>query len=444
VCCLGLRLARAGAGSSKLVPFVPLDLPYLTPEVPAVPFAIKERPEDFVVEELPLYEPAGSGEHVFIGIEKREMGTLEALGVLAAKFGLSSRELGSAGLKDSRGVTRQTLSVPRVEPERLLEVQGPRLRVLWAKRHTGKLRVGHLAGNRFDLRLRNLPRGRYDDLVRVLDVLRARGVPNYFGEQRFGARGDSWSVGRDLLRGAYENAFAQFCGRPTEQDHGRVLEARRLYDEGNFKAAARAWPRGFREQIRLCEAMAKNKGRAQYAARALNLRLGRFYVSAWQSRLFNTVLAARLESFDRLLDGDLAWKHDNGAVFLVGDAAREAARAAAGELSPTGPLFGERMSEPRGRPAEFEAQALASCGATREEFEREGWFRPSGGRRPLRFPLAGHAVSWESDEAGAHARVRFTLPKGCYATVVLREVGKQAMVHTGIAPAAADEPEVED
>ncbi|TAJ21196.1 MAG: tRNA pseudouridine(13) synthase TruD [Planctomycetota bacterium] len=418
-------------------------MPYLTPEVAAVPFAIKERPEDFVVEEIPLYEPCGSGEHTFVAIEKREMGTLEALGVFAAKFGLVSREIGCAGLKDSRGITRQTLSLPGVDPQRALDVQGPRLRVLAAVRHVNKLRVGQLAGNRFDLRLRGLARERFADLERVLEVLRARGVPNYFGEQRFGARGDSWSVGRDLLRGAYEDAFAQFCGRPTAQDHGRVLDARRLYDEGKFRAAGKAWPRGFHEQIRVCEAMAKNKGRAQYAVRALNLRLGRFYVSAWQSRLFNAVLAARLDSFDRVLEGDLAWKHDNGAVFLVGDPEREAARAAACELSPTGPLFGERMSEPRGRPAEVEAEALAHCGATREEFERESWFRPSGGRRPLRFPFAEYAASWETDDAGAHARVRFTLPKGCYATVVLREVGKQAMVHTGITPAAADDDEPE-
>lgn len=418
---------------------MPLELPYLTPEVEAVPFAIKERPEDFIVEEIPLYEPCGSGEHTFVLIEKREMGTLEALGVFAAKFGLTSREIGSAGLKDSRGITRQTLSLPRVDPQRALEVQGPRLRVLAATRHDNKLRVGHLAGNRFDLRLRGLARERFADLERVLGVLRARGVPNYFGEQRFGARGDSWIVGRGLLRGEYADAFAQFCGRPTEQDHGRVLDARRLYDEGRFREAARAWPRGFHEQIRVCEAMAKNKGRAQYAVRALNLRLGRFYVSAWQSRLFNALLAARLDSFDRLLDGDLAWKHDNGAVFLVGDASREAARTAAGELSPTGPLFGERMSEPRGRPAVLEAEALERCAATRAEFEREGWFRPSGGRRPLRFPLADYAVSWETDDAGEHARVRFALPKGCYATVVLREVGKQAMVHTGMAPAPAED-----
>jgi tRNA pseudouridine13 synthase len=424
------------------VPF--LDLPYLTPEMDAVPFAIKEYPEDFVVEEVPLYEPCGSGEHTFVRIEKREMGTLEALGVFAAKFGLPSREIGCAGLKDSRGITRQTLSLPRVEPARALEVQGPRLRVLSAVRHVNKLRVGHLAGNRFDLRLRGLARERFDDLARVLDVLRARGVPNYFGEQRFGARGDSWIVGRGLLRGDYADAFAQFCGRPTAQDHGRVLDARRLYDEGRYRDAARAWPRGFHEQIRLCEAMAKNKGREQYAVRALNLRLGRFYVSAWQSHVFNALLASRLDSFDRLLEGDLAWKHDNGAVFLVGDASREAARAAACELSPTGPLFGERMSEPRGRPAELEEAALARCEATRAEFEREGWFRPSGGRRPLRFPLTEYAASWESDDVGEHARVRFTLPKGCYATVVLREVGKQAMVHTGMPSASAadaDEPE---
>jgi tRNA pseudouridine13 synthase len=419
-----------------------LDLPYVTGAIAAVPFAIKQRLEDFVVEELPLYEPSGEGEHTYVVIEKRDMGTLEALGVLAARFGISSRDIGCAGLKDARGVTRQTLSVPGIAPEALLEVQGPKLRVLSARRHGNKLRIGHLAGNRFDLRLRGLPHERYGDLVRVLDELKRRGVPNYFGEQRFGVRGDSWRIGRDFLRGAWDDALAQFCGRPAAVDHERVLQARRLYDEGRFREAAAAWPRGFREQIRMCEALHKNKGRARYAMRAMNQRLARFYVSAWQSHLFNAVLAARIDTYDQLLAGDLAWKHANGSVFLVGDPAREAERAARVEVSPTGPLYGGRMSEPTGVPQEIEERVLREHVATRDEFSAASWFRPSGGRRPLRFPLAEYAASWESDDLGAHARVQFTLPSGCYATVVLREVGKQALVHSGMEPAGA-EPEAE-
>ena len=127
--------------------------PYLTADVPAVPGTLKRSYEDFVVEEVPLYEPEGEGDHVFFTIEKAGLTTHKAVADIARALGVRPRDIGLAGLKDAHAVTRQTLSVEHVDPERILALELPRIRVLSARRHRRKLRVGHLAGNRFTIRL---------------------------------------------------------------------------------------------------------------------------------------------------------------------------------------------------------------------------------------------------------------------------------------------------
>jgi tRNA pseudouridine13 synthase len=403
---------------------VPDALPYATSGLAPIPARYKERPEDFAVEEVAAYEPRGEGDHVFFGIEKRGISTHEAVARIARKLGVAPHAIGLAGLKDAHALTRQVLSVEHVEPARVeaLEIAG--LRVLWTRRHVNKLRIGHLAGNRFRIRLRGIG-GESEAAVRaVIDALAARGVPNYFGEQRFGARGDSWRVGRALVLGDPAGALAWICGRPGPLDHGAVARARELFDGGEYARAAVAWPGGMREQIRLCRAMARSGGDARAALRALPRQLMRLYPSAYQARLFNALLAERIGSFDRVEAGDLAWLHRSGAVFLVVDAAAETPRAKRFEISPSGPLFGERMTWPAGRPLEIERAVLAREGVDPALFSRRGALSWKGGRRSLRFEARESSVSSGADEHGAFVELAFALPPGCYATSVLREVVK--------------------
>lgn len=415
------------------------ELPYLSDAIPAIPCAIKQRHEDFVVEELPLYEPCGEGEHLFIGIEKQGLGTPEAIAWLAARLKIAGREIGAAGMKDARGRTRQTLSLPgSIDAQRVLGMASPKMRVLWARRHTNKLRVGHLRGNRFELYVRGLARAQREALEQVLELLRARGVPNYFGLQRFGARGESGLIGRALLRGDADTAVALLCGRPGPLDRERVLVARQLFERGEYARAADTWPAGFRDPIRVCRRMAASGGDARASVHALDPKMARFYVSAWQSQLFNCVLAERIQTIDQLLPGDIAAIHASGGQFLARDPHRELEAVRRGEISPTGPLFGERMLRPEGQMLAIEQRVLAEQGASEAEFEAEGRFKTSGGRRALRFPLGAVAIEHGSDERGEYARLDFELPPGCYATSVMREVGKQALAQPGDPAQAAE------
>jgi tRNA pseudouridine13 synthase len=399
--------------------------PYLTVDLPGAEARFKARPEDFQVEELPAYAACGEGDHVFFEIEKIGLSTHEAVQRVARALGVAPRAIGYAGLKDAQAVTRQMFSVEHVEPSVVEALAFDKIRVVSTRLHRNKLRVGHLAGNRFVIRLRECGAHTAERARAVLDVLARRGVPNYFGSQRFGARGDSWRVGRALLLGEHAEAAAWIAGRPGPLDHGRVRQARELFEAGEYDRAAKTWPGNFRDCIRLCGALAKKKGDAKRALHAVDLSLLRLTVASYQAWLFNRVLAQRVADVDRLAEGDLAWKHNNGAVFAVLDAAAEQPRADAFEISPSGPLFGRRTSLPSGRPLEIELGVIADAGHALADFQRSGraleW---QGGRRPLRFPPAHWQVDSGRDAHGEFVELRFELPPGCYATSVLREVLK--------------------
>jgi tRNA pseudouridine13 synthase len=403
------------------------DLPYLTRDVAPIHAAIKRRYEDFVVEEIPAYEACGEGDHCYFKIEKRGLATMRAVNDIAKELGVLSRDIGLAGLKDARAVAIQTLSIEHTDPQRVAALDIPRIKVLSVSRHRNKLKIGHLRGNRFRIKLREVEPDRLADIQAVCDSLAKRGVPNYFGQQRFGSRGDTWQLGRALLDGDKQMLLDLMLGRPSAHDTGPVLKARRLYDAGDFDAAARTWPYGFRDNARACRALAKSRGKIARGFHAIDERLKKFFVSAYQSRLFNHVLAQRIDEIHTVHAGDLAYKHDNGAVFRVVDEQAESSRAERFEISPTGPIFGHRMTLCEGRPAEIEQAALAAENLTLESFHGLRSMKLHGSRRPLRFQPEETKVSSGTDEAGAYVELTFTLPAGCYATMILREVCKDQL-----------------
>ena len=200
------------------------------------------------------------------------------------------------------------------------------------------------------------------------------GVPNYYGMQRFGRDASNVELGRLLVRGGVPGflSAAKAAGTPDPRTRDR--------------------------------------------------RFRNLMVNAFQAELFNRVLSARMPRIGTLLAGDLAQLHRNGAVFAVADAeaaAREQPRCAAFELSPSGPLFGPKLPFPEGEPGEMERATLAASGAALEDFGRPEAERQPGARRPLRVPLIEKP---EVEEDAEGVVLKFALPSGCYATVVLREM----------------------
>lgn len=399
-------------------------LPYLTRDFPGVGGAIKDRPDDFFVQEIPLYEPSGEGEHVYCEVQKVGLTTFQAIDRIAAALRVGQRDVGYAGLKDARAVSRQVFSIVGTTPDAVMGLRLPDVQILWAARHGNKLRLGHLAGNRFAIKVRGVNPPDVVKLQPVLADLRRRGVPNYFGEQRFGRRGDNDRLGAALVRGDDEGVLRLLLGTPMAGvDDGQTHAARAAFDAGDYERAMKAWPRRCGMERRILARYIKT-GKAAAAVRAVDERIRRLWVSALQSRMFNDVVARRIDGLDRLMDGDLAWKHDSGAVFLVDSAEREQLRCDAWEVSPSGPLVGYRVSLPQGRPLAVENDVFAVEGLKPDDFRRTGHLKVKGARRPLRVRPTDVRLEAGVDDHGGHITVAFTLPSGSFATVLLRELMK--------------------
>lgn len=352
----------------------PRQLPRLTQELPGVGGIVRERLEDFVVEEVPAYLPSGAGEHLYLWIEKRDLSTADAARLLGRALGVPERSIGYAGQKDRRAVTRQWLSLHlpgKTIPSERFPQDDQRLRVLEASRHGNKLRTGHLEGNRFELTLRRLDVDLEEAVQRagaVVAALERDGLPNFFGEQRFGRDADNALLGAGLLG--------------------------------------------------LCDHPALRKARG-------DRHLKRLALSALQSELFNRCLAERLGdgTWRRAEDGDVLRRRESGGLFVSADPATDQARLDSGELDVTGPLPGWReRPQAAGRAQAREDAVLAAAGVPRESLARGG-DETLGARRPYRVPLAEAKVAPSGSEA---LILSFFLPAGSFATRVLDEVMKSA------------------
>jgi len=395
---------------------------YLTADIPGVGGVIKETPDDFRVEEIPAYEPCGSGSHLYLRIEKTGITTLEAVRRMAQSFRIAERDVGYAGMKDAVGVTVQTVSLPGVSPESVagLDIKG--IRILSADRHNNKLKLGHLRGNRFRIAVRGVSADAAQRAEEILERLAAAGVPNWFGAQRYGIQANSHLIGAAMLRGDWREAAERLIGQPGAVNDAQWKAAIQAFHAGDLAVALRLMPGHCRTERDLLQRLIQRPDAWEKAFNAVNPRLKRLYLSAFQSSLFDSVVEMRLPLLGQLQQGDIAFKHENGACFVVDAAAQEQPRADAFEISPTGPMFGRKMKQPQGAVWEMERQVLAGAGVRMECLESAGPLHLDGERRPLRVPLVNASFDIEGDTL----LLEFSLPKGSYATAVVREFTKNS------------------
>lgn len=439
---------RSGADrSTHVAPKV-----YLTADIPPIGGLIKQRPEDFLVDELPAYAPCGEGEHIYMLITKRMMSTMQMLDVIAKHFKVRSKDIGYAGLKDKHAITRQVVSVyaPGKKIEDFPMLQHESIGVNWADYHTNKLRPGHLTGNRFSIKIRGVNPMHVRHALACFKRLQVTGVPNRIGEQRFGMIGNNHLIGRAIILEDYAGAVRELLGPSAAFPHFNA-EARALFTQGKFREAIMAYPRDARTECRVLHQL--TQGRSQREAMlSLDDTTIRFYLTAFQSAVFNAVLDERLAAgtLASLHEGDVALKHENHAVFLVdaalargdasgasdhatGEAAGERAtlaeRLRTFEISPSGPMWGSRMLQATHAAGDVERRCLEALGVTPEAIARHdatSRWPLEGKRRPLRVPITDPEVEGGVDEHGAYIRCAFELPRGSFATVVMRELMKPA------------------
>ena len=364
------------AAAAHVCPLSPLaPLPRRTADLPGIGGQIRVEIEDFVVEEVPLYLPSGTGDHLYLWVEKRDLSGPMLRRRLGELLGIDAGDIGMAGLKDRRAVTRQWISVPMrpgLDPDR---VRDGRIAVLQTARHNNKLRTGHLAGNRFTIRVRDVDASDPAALQGWIDAkiaaLRASGMPNFYGDQRMGHGGSTLAAGWGLGQG--------LDGRARIQT-----------------------PDGAIHQIQLRDR-----------------QLRRLAASALQAELFNRVVAERMAQglLARVLPGDHCRKTDTGGSFVTDDIAREQERLDRGEVEITGPMWGPKMPRPTGEAAALENAVLLASGLDEAIFRRMGPLA-AGTRRPI----AVRPDELSAEVEGDSVVLRFGLPAGSFATVLLHEM----------------------
>lgn len=399
----------------------------------AVPARLKARPEDFSVEECPPdhdREADEAGEHLVVWVEKRGRASDEVARSLAQAFRIAPEAVGYCGRKDVQAVTGQRYSLRGVDAEALAEHSTDDLRLAALGRRRKRLEVGEHLGNRFRIRLREIPEGGAERLERGLARLVGDGVPNAFGDQRFGARGDNGRVGLALLAGRWREALERLCGRPGPLDFGDVLRAREAFEAGDWQACAAAWPRAYGEQAFLVERFAEFGADDAAAERCLaRMRKGtqRFYLNAAQSQLFNELLSERVQRRVWTIDGDVLEVEGRARRFDEVD--RPTERVADGSATPLLPLFGRRDPvRAAGAARDAEDAALERHGLDRRGFGRSGRVSLAGSRRPVRVRLKNASCEAGSDEHGPFVELSFELPPGAYATQVIGELCQDRLV----------------
>jgi tRNA pseudouridine13 synthase len=343
----------------------PGPLPYVSHEISGTGGLLKAQAESFVVEEIPLYEPDGQGEHIYVRLTREGWTTRDIHKSLAKLFDLKAVDVGYAGLKDKHARVTQTFSLALRNTDEVTVArrirEALRVQVLWARRHKNKLKSGHLLGNRFQILVANPHEDAFSRAGAIRQTLGEKGVPNFYGVQRFGSHGQNEKKGREALMG---------------------------------KGPRDRWIR-------------------------------RLLLSSYQSALFNDWLVERIRNgwFETILQGDVAKKTDTGGLFEVEDTEAEAVRFQKGRITYTGPIYGAKMRWATGKPGDLEKKVLAARGVSVESLSRA---RLNGSRRVARLFLKDLAI--ETHPKGLS--FTFVLPKGAYATTVMREFMKSDEEHT--------------
>ncbi|MEZ6004637.1 MAG: tRNA pseudouridine(13) synthase TruD [Planctomycetota bacterium] len=392
---------------------------YVLPAAPALEFTIKGEPEHFQVEELPGRAASGSGEHLHLWVEKVGMSTLEAVRVLSRGLHRRTSDFGWCGRKDRQALTRQWISVRGAREEDLERLHSTKVRVLAWKRDGRKLRLGEHAGNRFRLWLAGLQPGAAGVLEDHREAFERTGLPNFYGEQRYGAAGLNPALARAWLLGETREFLRLYLEPPHQEPAvgaalGPLLASAEAADWRRAKGLLGELPRSVHW---VAEQMARRPLDEDSLLRAVPREEARLFSDALQGALFDRWLAHRMQEH-------ADWSAPRFGDCVGGPGLRPHFVSDEYPTRPEeqllGPLFGSDLP-PRGHGSTGSEWADATALGFGPEFWLSAGERaPRGARREAVAAVSEWSVEW--GEGGCW--LGFALPPGAYATTVLAQLGK--------------------
>lgn len=335
----------------------------------------KQSKDDFIVTEVPLYEFSGEGEHLIVKIRKKDLSTWDMVQILSDAIECKSRDIGYAGLKDKNAMTIQHISMHKNFEEKLKSFEHPQIKILETTYHNNKIRVGHLKGNKFFIRLKRVLDRDVVKLESVLKQIEEYGMPNYFGFQRFGIEGDNHIKGQEICE-----------GKRSERNRKLKQMFLNAYQSYLFNM----WLSKRIEISKLIEAFEPKE-----ISKKLGIDINTLKVIKKQNHSF------------KIFEGDLMEHYPYGRIFYVEDMINEATRFFDRDRVPTGLLPGKKSKIAKEYPREIE-----------QEFDKK---TISDGTRRYAWVFPTD-ISYNYNEEKNHFELEFILPKGSYATELIREL----------------------
>lgn len=423
-----------------------IGIEYYVSDCDGIGGAIRKTPEDFRVREIEAIDPEPLDAdptvytHLLVRATLRNWDTHEFARELANRLAISRERINWAGTKDARALTTQLFSIDGVEPGDLPEIANATIHPIG--RFGRALSLGDLAGNAFEITVTDPQHP--ENITEITEQLQEVGgpagsvaMPNYFGHQRFGSRRPvTHDVGFEIVRGNWKNAVLTYVGNPSEAEPTDSSDARAYIEETeDWKGGLERLPSrlGYERAMlhRLLERSGETPPDFRAALGAVPENLQRLFVHAAQSYIFNRILSRRFEQnlpFDRAVPGDVVCFAEERSGLLIPDPDRVQRvterqldainkHVERGRAFVTAPLVGTETTLGDGDPGEIERRILADLDLTQADFDAPEPFDSTGTRRAI-------LVATELEVATDSCSFSFALPKGAYATVLLREYQK--------------------
>ncbi len=388
--------------------------------------AIKQSPEDFVVKEITgrgiVLEPNTQydasileipkpleGKYISFVLQKRDWNTIGALIEIAKKLGHGRKSIGYAGVKDKQAVTVQLASIFHPQEFDMGSVRLKDISINGFWRSDG-VEMGSDLGNAFEVVIRDV---QSMHAVEEVAIELNGSMPNYFGEQRFGDRQNNHKVGAALLQGDFESAVMEFLTRTDNERDEKASEARnRLAETLDFKAALSEFPRYLKGERTVLTHLTERPGNYANAVRLLPRGIALMFIHAVQSYIFNKELEERLKI------GDFQTKTFFGKDFY---GFPDAEKIGTEGIFPAAPLIGYETNDDE--ISEHARRAMDELHVSKDDFQMKHMkeLNMKGSYRPLLAPVKDLTYDTRGEN---DLHMRFSLPKGSYATVLLNEFMK--------------------
>lgn len=335
----------------------------------------KQNKDDFVVTEVPLYEFSKEGEHLILKLRKKDLSTWDAIEILAKFLNCSAREFGYAGLKDKNAMTIQHISIHRKFEEALKKFSHENIKILSSTYHNNKIKIGHLKGNNFFIRLKKVGLVEKKKIEEAMNNIAKYGMPNYFGFQRFGIEGDNYEKGKNIVEGKLK-------------EKNRNLK--QMYINAYQSYLFNSW---LSKRIEISKLIDSFEAKEIYQKLALPLELVKSMKK--QKHPF------------KILNGDVLSHYPFGKIFTIDDLEEESEKFFDRDRVPTGLLSGRRVKKAINLAYEIEKKFEVDI--SEDGARRFAWIFPEN-------------LESNYKEDKNWMELHFYLPKGSYATELIAEI----------------------